>query len=257
MVYSYKLDGTKNKEIELPKVFETEFRPDLIKRAVLSARSARIQPWAPNELAGKRTTARYAGKNRGIARTPRVIGGGPMRFHGAYAPNTVGGRPCHPPKVEKVLVEKINKKERKLAIKSAIAATKNIALVRRRNHIIENIPEIPLILEDKVQMIRRTQEMIECFRRFGLWGDVSRSKENKRIKAGRGKLRGRKYTQPKGPLFVISEDKGIFQAARNLAGVSVVSVDKLSAELLAPGADAGRLTLLSESAISDLKKVYM
>ena len=60
MVSSYKLNGSKNKEIELPSVFNVVYRPDLIRRAVLSARSARIQPWAPNELSGKRTYRRPA-----------------------------------------------------------------------------------------------------------------------------------------------------------------------------------------------------
>ncbi len=255
MVFSYKVDGSKKKEIELPKAFNAEYRPDLIKRAVNASRSARIQPWAPNALAGKRTSARYAGKNRGIARTPRVIDGGPMRYHGAFAPNTVTGRRAHPPKVEKKYKKKINKKERKLALMSAIASTKNSMLIRRRNHIINNVPQIPLILEDKVQKIKKCQEMLECFKSFGLDEEILKSKNNRRIKAGRGKMRGRKYRRPKGPLIVISEDGGIYKAARNIAGVDICHVNNLSTELLAPGSDAGRFTIWTESALKKLDEI--
>lgn len=256
MVQSYKIDRTLHKEIKLPNVFETEYRPDLIRRSFNASRSARIQPWGSNELAGKRTSARYVGKNRGLARVPRVIGGGPMRYHGAFAPGTVGGRRAHPPRVEAVRVERINKKEKRLAKKSAIAATKDISLIHKRNHVIKNIPEFPLVIEDKLQRIKRTEDIIEVTKRFGLWDDIERSKNNRKIKAGRGKLRGRKYTHPKGPLFVISEDGGIFKAARNLAGVSVIPVKLLSTELLAPGGDAARLTVWTESAIKELEKIY-
>ena len=103
----YNLDGSKKGEIELPSIFETEYRPDLIRRAVISALTARLQPKGSDPLAGKRTTAESIGKGHGRARVRRTAQG-----WAAFVPQAVGGRRCHPPKVEKILWEKINKKER-------------------------------------------------------------------------------------------------------------------------------------------------
>ncbi|MEJ4305542.1 50S ribosomal protein L4, partial [Enterococcus faecium] len=67
----YSLEGEVTEEIELPEIFQEEFRPDLIKRAVISSQTARIQPWGPNPMAGKRTTAESYGSGRGVAKVPR------------------------------------------------------------------------------------------------------------------------------------------------------------------------------------------
>ena len=117
--------------MDVPRVFTTEYRPDLIKRSVLSTISSRSQPYGPNPLSGKMTSAESLGKNRGIARLPRMKSG-PRR--GAFVPQTVGGRRAHPPVPEKTIREKINKKEKRLALMSAIAATANVEKVRNRGH---------------------------------------------------------------------------------------------------------------------------
>ena len=48
----YDLDGKEAGEIELPAVFSTPFRPDVIKRAVLAQQSAGRQPYGTDPLAG-------------------------------------------------------------------------------------------------------------------------------------------------------------------------------------------------------------
>lgn len=132
----YGLDGEKLRSIKLPDVFDTPYRPDLIKRAVLSSRAARIQPYGVNRNAGMRTTAESRGPGLGIARVPRVKGSRySASMRGAMAPMTVGGRRAHPPKSEKKYAEKINKKERRIAIRSAIATTAQSELVKERGHI--------------------------------------------------------------------------------------------------------------------------
>jgi Ribosomal protein L4 len=108
----YSLKGKVTGEMELPEIFSEEFRPDLIKRAVLSAQSARIQPWGTDPMAGKRTTAESFGAGRGAAMVPRVKGSRhPAGSKGAFVPQTTGGRKAHPPRTARIIHEKINKKK--------------------------------------------------------------------------------------------------------------------------------------------------
>lgn len=249
------LDGKSVKEINLPDVFETEFRPDLIQRAFLAETSRKYQPKGVDPMAGKRTSAETWGKGFGVARVRRIKGSRhPSAGRGAFAPFTVGGRRAHPPKVEKVLVERINKKEYVLALKSAIAATANRELVSKRGHRFD-ASTFPIIVVDEMESIQKTREVKKVLEVLGVWKDVERSREGRKIRAGRGKLRGRKYKQPVGPLIVVSGESGIMKGARNLPGVDVVTVDELSVAKLAPGGVAGRLTIWSEKAIEKLKSL--
>lgn len=254
----YDLNGEPLRPIKLPEVFDTPYRPDLIKRAVLSSRATRIQPHGVNKNAGKRTTAESRGPGLGIARVPRVKGSRyAAAMRGAMAPMTVGGRRAHPPKPEKKHTEKINKKERRIAIRSAIAATAKPELVEGRGHIIENLPELPLIVSDEFQTINATSETRDFFIKLGVWPDILRAKQGKKIRSGKGKMRGRKYKKPKSILVVINEDQGIVKASRNHPGLDIVDVRNLNAELLAPGTTPGRLTIWTESAVAQLENLFL
>ena len=256
-VHVYSLDGKPSEEIELSEVFEAEFRPDVIRRAVLAAQSARIQPWGADKEAGKRTSAETWGKGFGVARVRRVKGRRhPAAGRGAFAPFTVGGRRAHPPKVEKKLRERINKKERRLAIRSAIAATKDRKIVSSRGHAVDDIEELPLVVTDEFEGIKKTKQAKEVLKKLGLWSDVERVTASRKIRPGRGKMRGRRYRQAVGPLLVVGEDRGVGRAARNIPGVEVIPVSQLGAEQLAPGGVPGRLTLWTKSAIHKLDEVF-
>ncbi|RLF17614.1 MAG: 50S ribosomal protein L4 [Thermoprotei archaeon] len=249
VVNVYDLEGNPVDRIELPPIFFTPVRVDVIRRAVISAITARIQPQGRDRLAGKRTTAESWGPGYGVARVPRIKGSS----RAAFAPMTVGGFRPHPPRVEKVIHERINKKERRFAIRSAIAATAIKELVEKRGHIVDYVPEIPLIVVNDIEELNKTRLVREAFKKLGLWADVERAKENTRIRAGKGKRRGRRLKKPKSVLVVVAEDRGIFRGARNLPGVDVTLVKNLNAELLAPGGVPGRLTLWSRSAIEVLR----
>lgn len=246
------LDGKKKGTTTLPPIFDTPLRKDVIKRAVLALQSARYQPYGVDPRAGKRTSAESWGVGHGRARVPRRKGGGYRSASGgAFAPFTVGGRRTHPPEAAKNVLERINKKERRLAIRSAIAATAQNDIVQARGHLFET-EELPLIVVDKIQDLQSTEEVKEVFENLGIWGDVVRAKNGRKVRGGNARRRGRKYRKPVGPLIVITEDKGIRQAARNLPGVKVLYVSKLNAEALAPGTQPGRLTLWTKSAIEAL-----
>lgn len=248
----YSLEGEVTGEIELPKIFEETYRPDIIKRAVISSQTARVQPWGTDPMAGKRTSAVSLGSGRGAAMVPRIKNGS----RAAFIPQAIGGRRAHPPRAQKNHHERINKKERRFAIRSAVAATMSEELVAKRGHKVDNVPQLPLIVEDDFASIKKTKDTRDVFKKLGIMDDISRAKSGKKIRSGKGKMRGRKYRKPKGPLLVVAEDKGIGLGARNHPGVDVVCVDKLNAELLAPGTQPGRLTVFTKSAVEKLGDLF-
>ena len=241
----------KVEEIELPKVFQTPVRYDVIKKAVISQQSKRFQPQGRDPMAGKRTSAVSQGTGHGTARVPRLKNSS----RAAFGVSIVGGHAAFPPKSEKVIVKNINKKEKRFAIKSGIAASAVKELVEKRGHKFTEETELPLVVDDELESITKTSEVEQLFSTLGIWSDVVRANRNK-IRAGRGKMRGRKKKIGKGPLIVVSQDNGIMKAARNLPGVDIIKVNNLNAELLAPGAHPGRLILWGKTAFSSLDEVW-
>lgn len=241
----YDLEGKPVKSIVLPKVFETSIRPDLIQRFFLASFTARLQPKGTDVKAGERTTAESWGVGYGIARVPRVKGS----TRAALAPMTVGGRRAHPPRVEKILVERVNLKEKRLAIASALAATSNKELVKSRGHLFDDSLSLPIVVVDDLEAVSSTLEARKFLVRMKLWEDVERAKRGTKVRSGRGKMRGRRYREPKSLLIVIGEDKGAKRAFRNFSGVEVILAKYLSIIHLAPGGVPGRLTLFTESAL--------
>jgi large subunit ribosomal protein L4e len=253
----YSLKGKpRKKRIKLPEVFNTPLRPDVIKKTVLSLQSHRYQPQGRDPLAGKRTTAESRGTGLGLSRMPRVKGSLYRKAgQAALAPGTVGGRQPHPPKASKRIYKRLNKKERRLAIRSAIAATAKKEVVLRRGHNALDVPYFPFVVSDSFQRIKKSNEIKDFFEKTGFWSDVERIK-NRRIRAGKGSMRGRKKKKGSGPLIVVSKDEGIEKAARNHPGVDIVTVDRLNAEILAPGTHPGRLTIWTESALKSLNNLF-
>ncbi len=179
-----------------------------------------------------------------------------MHWVAAFVPGTVGGRIAHPPKAEKIFAKKINDKERKKAIRSALAATIQKELVTQRGHF---LPEkYPFIISDEIEKINKTQELIEILQKIGFQKELTRIEERK-IRAGKGKNRGRKYKTKKGPLIVVSEECNLLKAGKNITGIDIIKVNQLNAEILAPGTHIGRLTLYTEKAIKEMesKKLFI
>ncbi|MFH0889659.1 MAG: 50S ribosomal protein L4 [Candidatus Aenigmatarchaeota archaeon] len=254
----YDMNGKVKNQIELPKVFLTEARKDLVLRAFLSLVSKSRRKHSRDPMAGKRTSAHYHGRrsvfnsmaNKEMARGPRITGQGYLNMRLRFAPHAVKGRLAHPPLERKVFLEKINDKERKLAIQSAIAATANKDAVSKRGHKLSVI-ELPIIVDDGLQKISKTSDVEKFFIALGLKDELKRIAE-KTIRAGKGKGRGRKYKMKTGPLIVVGKNEGIAKAAANIEGVDVTDIVNINAKLLAPGGTQGRLTVWTESAIKKL-----
>ncbi|MEA2004270.1 MAG: 50S ribosomal protein L4 [archaeon] len=256
------IDGKKGAEITLPPQFSEIYRPDIIKRAVLVMQNNSRQPYGADVRAGLNTSAKHSARrsiygtlaNRGIARMKRIrVGTGGLSGTGRVAPHAIKGRKAHPPKVEKDYSQKINDSERKLALRSAISATGSRDLVLARGHRADGITFFPIICDDKIESIKNTKDALLALAAFGLSGDIERSSE-KKVRAGKGTMRGRKYRVKKGPLVVIGENKGLDGAVSNITGVDVIEAKNLNAEMLAPGTHAGRLTVWTKSAIEVLEK---
>jgi len=262
MVRIHDITGKEKGEIKLPKVFTVDYRPDLIKRAFLVIQSHKRQPYGAKKLAGKRTAAHYHGLRKGPhhmmniekARMKRTHASSPAQeMRARFVPQATSGRKAHPPKSEKIWKQKINKRERILAIKSAIAATTDLELVNKR-HKIKEI-KLPIVVEDKLESINKTKELKKIIISLNLKDDLERASKRK-VRPGKGKMRGRKYKKKKSVLIIVSKDKGISKGGNNIAGVDVSLVNNLNVELLAPGTQAGRLTLWSEAAIKKVGEIY-
>ncbi len=239
----YSLANTKTASIDLPPQFLEPVRKDLIKRAVLAIQSHNRQPYGADPKAGtrqgkatsKRRNSFGTVYGRGVSRVRRKAmwhRGSQFGWVAAFIANATKGRKAFPPKVEKVIKEKINKKERRKAIRSAIAAADS------------------KIVEDKLESIDKTKNFLSSLNRLGYEKDLGERK----IRAGKGTRRGRKYRTSKGPLIVVSQECKAMTAGRNILGVDLVEVKNLNAELLAPGTNPGRKTIWTKSAIEKLSK---
>lgn len=237
------LTGDEAGTIELPAVFETPYRPDLIQRAVVSAQANRKQDYGADPFAGKRTSAESPGSGRGLAHVPRA------NNRGRRVPQAVKGRKAHPPLAETDRTRKINEKERKLAVRSAIAATADPDLVSARGHRFDPALELPLVVTNEFESLDKTQDVVATLTALGVADDIERA-DRTVIRPGRGTTRGRKYKRPQSILFVTGEDPS--RAARNLAGASVATGREVNTEDLAPGTHPGRLTLWTEHALEEV-----
>jgi len=255
------LNGNAVSEIKLPDVFSTKYKPAVIKKAFLALQSASRQPYGADPLAGKRSSAHYHGRrkyrftmmNKEMARISRLHGKiGYLAMRARVVPQAVKGRPAHPPKAEKIWLQKINKKENAVAMKSALAASSNIKLVEKR-HKLSKV-EIPVIVVDAFENLNKTREVASFLEKL-LKEEMKRCSERK-IKAGRGKMRNRRYRRKKGPLIIVSKECSLLKSARNIPGIDAVAVGDININLLAPGAQAGRLTIITKAALEALANQF-
>jgi large subunit ribosomal protein L4e len=250
----YDLDGKKKILVDMPSIFGIKPRKDLIRKASEISFSKNKQVQGRNKKAGLRNTAKGWGTGHGISRAPRIKGSGfPTARNVGRVPFAKGGRRAHPIKTEKIVKKKINKKVNKLSLISAISASGDLDWVKNRGHLINKVPEIPLVIDDKIQTVKKTKLMYSILSELGLEDELVKVKEGKKIRAGKGKRRGRKYKNKKSILVVIKDDFGIVKASRNIPGVDVIKFENLSIANLAPGGLSGRFILWTQSTFNDLK----
>ncbi len=257
----YSIAGEVKGDIDLGGLFKHSVRTDLITRAFLAEQSKFRQPYGVDPLAGKRTSAHYHGRrgirqsmmNKEMARMPRIHGQGYLNFTARFVPQAIKGRKAHPPLAEKIWKQKINKKEMRKALLSAISATAMKDMVLARGHAINGL-NLPIVIEDKFEELKKAKEVADVFEKIGLKDEIKRVGKRK-VRSGKGKLRSRRYREKKGPLIIVKEDKGIIAAAKNIPGCDAVTVKGLTINLLAPGSHPGRLCIWTKSAFEEAEKL--
>ncbi|KAF7991920.1 hypothetical protein HCN44_010721 [Aphidius gifuensis] len=243
--------------ISLPAIFKAPIRPDVVNFIHQQVSKNKRQPYAVSKEAGHQTSAESWGTGRAVARIPRVRGGGTHRSgQGAYGNMCRGGRMFAPTKTYRRWHRKVNVNQKRYAIVSAVAASGVPALVMSKGHLIQDTPEFPLVVEDKIQEYTKTKEATIFLRRIKAWDDVLKVRKSERQRAGKGKMRNRRKIQRRGPLIVYSQDKGIKKAFRNIPGVDLMNVNKMNILKLAPGGHVGRFIIWTKSAFDKLDALY-
>lgn len=240
----YSKSGEKKGEVDLPPVFSFTPRVDLVRKTFNAISLSLRQPYGSSPSAGMRRVGHNAGPGHGTARIPRTAGSSTA----VLLANFVKGKSAHSPRTEKVLFKGINRKERKIAKFSSIALTSSKEAVKARGHRIPDEITLPVVVEDGIESIRKTKDAVEFLESIGLYDDVQRAKDGTKVRAGRGKMRGRRYRTPKSVL-IVGNNYDNLRAFKSLPGVDIATYSSMSIRKLAPGGVAGRLTIFTESSL--------
>ena len=256
------LDKTGKKVSEKEtKLFEEPVRIDIIAKVVEAEKN--WHPWSPRFRAGMDISAsgnvthrRHVWKSdrgRGLSRIPKKTlwrRGTQFSWEGAIVPSTKGGRRAHPPKGE-VNDKKINKKELLKALRSALSYVADVKSVKKKYSTLDSKDiklDLPLVVENKVLNLS-TKEFLESLKAvLGDLNDVAVQKKS--VRAGIGKMRGRKYKKNAGLLVVVGKNEDL-----KVKGVEVVNVDGLIVRDLA--SNGARLVMFSEKAVEELEGVLI
>jgi len=253
----YDESGNQSAQVKTPAVFRAPIRADLVNFVHTNLRKNARQATGVKKIAGEQTSAESWGTGRAVARIPRVRGGGTHRSgQAAFGNMCRGGRMFAPLKTWRKWHKKCNINQRRFAMTSAIAATGVPALVMAKGHMVDNVPEIPLVVSNNVENYNKTKQAVALLKSVGAWDDVKRVYATRRQRAGRGKARGRRHVQKLGPCVVYNNDNGVVKAFRNIPGVSLVPVESLNILRLAPGGHVGRFLIFTQDAFEALDKIY-
>lgn len=254
----FSVAGLQDGDVELPMIFSTPVRNDLIHKAHVHLKSHSFQRQGRYPNAGMDVVAESNSPptGHGAARVARMRGGGGGRQgQGGGVAMVRKGRQAHPPIVDKVIYKLLNKKEGRLALCSAIAATSSPSLVKLHGHKVEKIESFPLVVSDKIESVSKSKELAKIFSSLNLLEDVKRLEDRLKRRSGKPQLRGRSTKVGKSVLLVVKDAKNLSKACGSLPGVDVVETRNLSVLDLAPGAKPIRLTVFSKCALEDIGKI--
>uniref|UniRef100_A0A8C0KBM3 Large ribosomal subunit protein uL4 n=1 Tax=Canis lupus dingo TaxID=286419 RepID=A0A8C0KBM3_CANLU len=234
------------KNVTLPAVFKAPIRPDIVNSVHTNLRKNNRQPYAVSELAGHQTSAE----------SWEFRGGPHCSGQGALGNMCRGGRMFAPTKTWRCWHRRVTTTQKRCTICSALAASASPALVMSKGHRIEEVPELPLVVEDKVEGYKKTKEAVLLLKKLKAWNDIKKVYASQRRRAGKGKMRNRRRIQRRGPCIIYSEDNGIIKAFRNIPGITLLNVSRLNVLKLAPGGHVGRFCFWTESAFLKLDDLY-
>jgi len=254
--------GAKNEKpsthVSIPAVLACPIRPDVVSDVFARMNKNKRQAYAVSKYAGHQTSAESWGTGRAVSRIPRVPGGGTHRAgQGAFGNMCRGGRMFAPTKTWRRWHRRINITQKRYALASALAASAIPALVMARGHRVEQLPEVPLVVDNKViDNVDKSKKAVQLLKSLGAYDDVERVCESVKLRRGKGKMRNRRYVNKRGPLVIYKEKGPAVKAFRNLPGVELCSVNRLNLLQLAPGGHLGRFCIWTRDAFENLDKIY-
>merc|ERR1712194_687126 len=206
---------------------------------------------------GYETAAESWGTGRAVARIPRVPGGGTHRAgQAAFGNMCRGGGMFCPTKVWRRWHRRVNVGQKRHAVVTSLSASCLPPLVMARGHRIGEVAELPLVVSGGLESVQKTKQALEILKKIGCEEELQRVLDSRKVRAGKGKMRNRRYVMRRGPLVVYNEDNGIVRAMRNIPGVETACVDRLNLLKLAPGGNFGRFVVWTENALKRLNEIY-
>ena len=240
----------------LPAVFTAPIRNDIVQFVHKEMAKNGRQAYAVNRLSGMKHSAVSWGTGRAVARIPRVKGSGThAAAAGAFGNQCRNGRMFAPTKTYRRWHRRINLHQKRYAVTSALAASAVPALLMARGHKVENIAEVPLVVEDAIQQYTKTKDAVAFLEAVRAMDDVNRVNDSKHVRAGAGKQRNRRYVQRRGPMLVLPDNTGV-RAFRNIFGLDLANVNALNLLSLAPGGHLGRFVIWTQGAFAQLDKIF-
>jgi len=256
-IYQYDNPSEKTGTVPMPTVMLSPLRPDLVRIVHTNMSKNTRMPYAVGDKVGYDTAAESWGTGRAVARIPRVPGGGTHRAgQAAFGNQARGGGMAHPLKIWRRWHRKVNIKEKRAAVCSALAASCLPPLVMARGHMIDEVAELPLVVSDGLESLTKTKAAVETLKKLGCGNELEKVSDSKKVRAGKGKRRNRKYKMKRGPMIIYKEDNGIVRAFRNIPGVETADVAKLNLMKLAPSGTLGRFCIWTESAFKYMNEMY-
>jgi large subunit ribosomal protein L4e len=250
------VDGRESNSIELPEIFETPYRPEVIHKVCINLLSHTYQRQGRYPAAGEIVSSESRNTGLGIARIARARGEGFQRAgQAAGVAGVRHGRVAHPPESWKTIRKKINKKEKLLGFCSAIAATGRKDLIIGRGHKVGKVSNFPIVVSNDIEYISKTRDLRMALLALGLEEDLIRARSSYKRRTGTARRRGRSARSGVSALIVVENDENLGRLSESIPGVEVRSVQKLNIIDLVPGSKAIRLTIFSQNAIEKLKDV--
>jgi len=253
------INGIKAREIATG-IFESEIRSDIVQKLIEIERFDEKQPYAPFTWAGMNTSASGNVKhNRHVWKTDRGRGtsrypkkrmsdkGSHFVWVAAIIPGVRGGRRAHPPKIPRTEI-KINKKEKLLALKSALAMVASLDQLKKKYSTLNSMDtklKFPLVIDSKLLSLK-SKGFFEALNKIFGKELFNLAVQEKTVRAGRGKMRGRKYKQNAGMLLVIGNKEKM-----KISGIDVVNVKEMKLRQLAE--NGARITMFTEEAVKDIE----
>lgn len=257
-VRNHKEPQTVVNNVRLPNVFKAPIRNDIVQFVHDNLSRNNRQAHGVDPRAGMKHSAESWGTGRAVARIPRISGSGTHRSgQGAFGNMCRKGRMAFGLKTWRRWHRKVNLKQRRHALASAIASTAVTSLVMARGHKVSKVPQFPLVVDDAFGNVSKTREALDVLNKLGAGEDLKRVNDKKKMRSGRSKARGKRFKKRLGPLIIVNDkSESLYRATRNVEGVSLLNVNRLNIRHLAPGGQLGRFVIFTQGAFTELEKQF-